>query len=150
MILAGRRINDNIGYFIAEKTISELTKQGIGLVGAKIAILGLTFKENCPDLRNTKVITIIEQLREYQCQITVSDCWANGDEVKKSFNFELTELNDIKDQDSVIIAVGHDEHTHFKSADWSRMLRSNGVLIDVKSIYNHEVFKGKNIKYWRL
>mgnify|MGYP001340009907 CR=1 FL=1 len=150
MILAGRRINDNMGYFIAEKTISELTKQGIGLVGAKIAILGLTFKENCPDLRNTKVITIIEQLREYQCQITVSDCWANGDEVKKSFNFELTELNDIKDQDSVIIAVGHDEHTHFKSADWSRMLRSNGVLIDVKSIYNHEVFKGKNIKYWRL
>ena len=150
MILAGRRINDNMGHFIAEKTISELAKQGINPVDAKIAILGLTFKENCPDLRNTKVITIINQLRQYQCLISVSDYWAKADEVKMNFDFDLIELNEVKDQDAIIIAVSHDNYASFDSKDWARMIKPNGILIDVKALYDKHIFIGKNINYWRL
>ena len=150
MILAGRRINDNMGHFIAEKTISELAKQGINPVDAKIAILGLTFKENCPDLRNTKVTTIINQLRQYQCSISVSDYWAKADEVKMNFDFDLIELNEVKGQDAIIIAVSHDNYASFDSKDWARMIKPNGILIDVKALYDKDVFIGKNIIYWRL
>ena len=83
MILAGRRINDNMGHFIAENTISELTSQGVNLLDAKIAVFGLTFKENCPDLRNTKVTDILDYLKSNKCQVVVTDEWANLDEVKK-------------------------------------------------------------------
>ena len=150
IILAGRKINDNMGYYIAENTISELAIQGISPIGAKIAILGFTFKENCPDLRNTKVLTIIEKLKQYQCSIIVSDSRANSDDAMSQFRIELLDLNEIKDQDAIIVAVAHDEYYTLSNENWSRMLNNGGVLIDVKSIYAINRFSETTFRHWRL
>tara|TARA_B100000519_G_scaffold18677_1_gene13626 strand:+ start:8505 stop:9803 length:1299 start_codon:yes stop_codon:yes gene_type:complete len=150
IILAGRKINDNIGYFIAENTIAELAKKGISPIKAKIAILGLTFKENCPDLRNTKVITIIEQLAHYKCSISVSDNWADSVEAEEQLNLNLVDLDKVANKDAIIIAVGHDIYKDFSNEDLQHMLRPNGVLIDVKSLYPLNTFSKLNITHWRL
>jgi len=150
MILAGRRINDNMGYFIAEKTISELAMNGIGSINAKIAIMGLTFKENCPDLRNTKVITIIEKLRQYNCDIIVTDEWADSNDAKKEYGIEIVKLSQIKNQDAVILAVGHERYRDINKNQWKKILRPDGIIIDVKSIYENDIFADSKIRYWRL
>ena len=150
IILAGRRINDNMGFFIAENTVGELVRQGINPSEANIGVLGLTFKENCPDLRNTKVTTIIEKLKEYRCNIVVSDCYINKDEAKSNFDFNIEDLINIKSQDALIIAVGHRQYLDFSKNDWIRMVKKGGVVVDVKSIYNREIFKLLGINYWSL
>ena len=150
IILAGRRINDNMGDFIAEKTVSELTKQGVSPLGANITILGLSFKENCPDLRNTKVVSIIKKLEHYNCNLTVSDSWVLPDEAKSKYDIELQKIEDIKNQDAIIIAVCHREYIHFSERRWQRILRPNGVVIDIKSIFNENYFSKLNFKYWAL
>tara|TARA_Y100000591_G_scaffold296803_1_gene287294 strand:+ start:9 stop:1313 length:1305 start_codon:yes stop_codon:yes gene_type:complete len=150
IILAGRRINDNMGFFIAENTVGELVRQGVNPSEANIGVLGLTFKENCPDLRNTKVTTIIEKLKEYRCNIVVSDCYINKDEAKSNFDFNIEDLINIKSQDALIIAVGHRQYLDFSKNDWIRMVKKGGVVVDVKSIYNREIFKLLGINYWSL
>ena len=150
IILAGRRINDNMGFFIAENTVGELVRQGVNPSEANIAVLGLTFKENCPDLRNTKVTTIIDKLKEYRCNIAVSDCYINKDEAKSHFDFKIEDLINIKSQDALIIAVGHHQYLDFSKNDWIRMVKKGGVVIDVKSIYSRDKFKSLGINYWSL
>ena len=150
VILAGRRINDNMGDFIAEKTISEISKCGISPLGANITILGLSFKENCPDLRNTKVIRIIERLQHYNCNLKVSDPCVLPKEAKAQFGIELQNINEIKNQDAVVIAVSHSEYINFPEDKWQRILRPKGVLIDIKSIFNENYFSKLNFKYWAL
>ena len=150
VILAGRRVNDNMGIYIAEKTITELTKLSISPIGAKIAVLGLTFKSNCPDLRNTKVFSIIDSLQKYNCSLIVSDVHANKNEAKELFNIDLQEHSSIKSQDAIIVAVDHDEYKSFNKEHWDKMLKPNGLLIDVKSIYSISDIKKLNIVYWRL
>ena len=150
IILAGRRINDNMGYFIAEKTISLLAKRGINPIGSNIGILGITFKENCPDLRNTKVVTIIEKLNNLSCNTFVTDEWAESSEVDQSFGIKLTSLNQIKQKDAIILAVGHDEYKNFNDSDWEMLLKPNGIIIDIKSIYRSENFSKTNFTYWSL
>tara|TARA_Y100001934_G_C12330495_1_gene764810 strand:+ start:104 stop:1402 length:1299 start_codon:yes stop_codon:yes gene_type:complete len=150
MILAGRKINDNVGNFIAENIILELSNKGFNPIGSEIAILGLTFKENCPDLRNTKVVTIIEKLKHYKCNVSVSDYWADSKQAKKYLNIDLVQLDEIKNKDVIIIAVGHEKYKNFKSSDWSQMLRNNGLFIDVKSLYSLDTFIETDIKHWRL
>mgnify|MGYP001475015547 CR=1 FL=1 len=150
IILAGRRINDKMGDFIAENTISELALQGVNPVGAKIAILGLTFKENCPDLRNTKTITILEKLKQYKCNVSVVDDWADASDIKNLFKIEPKKLENIRNYNAVIIAVGHDQYKTFKENDWLKMLNPDGVLIDVKSVYRKELFLNSKIRHWRL
>ncbi len=150
MILAGRLINDHMGHFIAENTINELISQGVNLLDAKIAVFGLTFKENCPDLRNTKVTDILEYLKSNKCQVVVTDEWANLDEVKKEYGLDLVDLDSIQGYDAAIIAVGHDAYTNFTMDDWKRMLTEDGVVIDVKSLYDKNTFSGISIKHWRL
>ena len=150
VILAGRRINDNMGDFIAEKTISEISKCGISPLGANITILGLSFKENCPDLRNTKAIKIIERLQHYNCNIKVSDPYVLPVEAKDQFDIELQNIKEIKNQDAVVIAVSHSEYINFSENNWQRILRPKGVVIDVKSIFNESYFSKLNFKYWAL
>tara|TARA_B100000029_G_scaffold454034_1_gene480243 strand:- start:1725 stop:3020 length:1296 start_codon:yes stop_codon:yes gene_type:complete len=150
IILAGRRINDNMGDFIAEKTISELTKLGISPLGANIAILGLSFKEGCPDLRNTKVISIINRLKYFNCNLTVSDSWVMQEEAKIQYGIELQKIEDIKEQDAIIIAVAHKEYLHLSSNQWERILRPQGLVIDVKSMFNKNYFSKMKFKYWSL
>ena len=150
IILAGRKINDHMGDYIAEKAISELIKNGIGPIGAKVAVLGLSFKENCPDLRNTKVVSIIERLKSYNCDVVVSDSWVIADEAKTELGLELIDLEKIENQNGIIIAVAHEQYKNIPSHQWKRLLQVNGVVIDVKSIYEKSFFSKMNFKYWKL
>ena len=150
MILAGRRINESVGDFIAKNTLNELATQKIKPHNAKITILGLTFKENCPDIRNSKVISIINVLRSFNCKISISDYWVDPNEAKKKIKLDLTNLDQIEGQDAIIIAVSHDDYKKFILEDWRKMLNSNGVVIDVKSIYDRNTFAETSIRYWRL
>lgn len=150
IILAGRKINDRMGEFIAEKTISELAKQGISPLGANISILGLSFKENCPDIRNTKVVSVIKRLEHYNCNINVSDSYVIPQEAIKEYNIRLKNIRDLKDQDAIIIAVSHEEYTDISLNNWSKMLKPEGVIIDVKSIYKKNYFSQMKFRYWAL
>tara|TARA_Y100001958_G_C21248177_1_gene580551 strand:+ start:1812 stop:3119 length:1308 start_codon:yes stop_codon:yes gene_type:complete len=150
VILSGREINDGMGKHIVENTISELDQQGVPIDGAEISILGLTFKENCPDLRNTKVISIYELLKQYNCKLIITDEWADYEEARSIFGVELKSLNDIKNQDAIILAVKHEEYSNFNKSDWMEMLKPKGVLIDIKSLYTKETFSNEKIRHWRL
>ncbi len=150
IILAGRRINDNMGEYIAKKTISELAKNDISPLGANITILGLAFKEDCPDLRNTKVISVIKQLEHYNCNVTISDNWVIPEEAKSRYNIELKKIDKIKNQDALIIAVAHKEYTNLSKEKWSGMLIKKGVVIDVKSIFDKDYFVKMGLRYWGL
>ena len=150
IILAGRKINDNMGTFIAEKTISEIVSKDTNPINAKITIMGLAFKENCPDFRNTKVLKIIEKLNDYNCQISVTDSWVSKQDVKSDLSIDLISIDDITCQDAIVIAVGHQEYCKFKITDWEKMLKPNGVIIDVKSLYNSRMFYDTPFSYWSL
>ena len=150
IILAGRRINDSMGSFIAEKTISELAKQGISPLGANITILGLSFKEDCPDLRNTKVVSIIRRLEDYNCNLTISDPNVMPKEAEVQFGIKLQKISQIKNQDSIILAVAHREYKRIKSEDWERLLKPNGVIVDIKSIFERDHFSNLSYRYWAL
>ena len=150
IILAGRKINDNMGNFIAEKTISEIVQKNINPINAKIAIMGLAFKENCPDFRNTKVLTIINKLKDYNCEICIHDSWVLEKDVKANLNLNLISINNIVKQDAIIIAVGHQEYCKYTLRDWAKMLKPNGIIIDVKSICNAKMFSKTSISYWSL
>ena len=150
IILAGRKINDNMGYFVAENTIAQLAKIGKNISNAKIAILGLTFKEDCPDMRNTKVTTIIEFLMKFKCTITISDEYANKKDAFEQFGIDLSSLNDIRDQDAIIVTVGHRLYKTLTIKEWSKMLATKGLVVDVKSLYDESVFLDEKMHYWSL
>ncbi|MFL2997410.1 MAG: nucleotide sugar dehydrogenase, partial [Candidatus Neomarinimicrobiota bacterium] len=128
IILAGRRINDHMGQFIADTTISELALQGISSLNAKIAVLGLTFKENCPDIRNTKVISILDGLNSYKCKTTIVDDWADPVVAKSEFNINLKDINTVKEYDAIIIAVAHDSNRSIGFSNFQSMLKPKGVI----------------------
>jgi len=150
MILAGRRINDSMGKYIADCTITEMAKAGINPVGAKVAVFGLTFKENCPDLRNTKVPNIIYHLLSFGCKISVTDAYADKKEANNLCNFDLVDLEKIKNIDVVILAVAHDQYKSMQKEDWQMIFNGKGIFIDVKSIYDKDFYSGTNISHWRL
>ncbi len=150
IILAGRKINDNMGTFIAEKTLAEIVNKGVNPINAKITIMGLAFKENCPDFRNTKVLKIIEKLNDYNCQINIADSWVLEQQAKNDLGIDLASIENIVEQDAIIVAVGHREYCSFKIVDWEKMLKPNGVIIDVKSIYNSKIFQNTSFSYWSL
>ena len=150
MILAGRRINDSMGKYIADNTIAEMIKTGINPVDAKVAILGLTFKENCPDMRNTKIPDIINHLKTYGCKITVSDSFVDKNEAKEHFNIDLSDIDQVSNCDVIIVAVAHDEYKTMTKEDLNSKFNSSGVFIDVKSIYEKDYFIDTNIIHWRL
>ena len=112
--------------------------------------MGLTFKENCPDLRNTKVLSIKEHLNEYNCIVDVVDPFANIKEAKDILGVNLIDIELISNYDAVILAVKHDEYIKIKKDKWEKMIRANGVLIDVKSAIPKEMFVNDEITHWRL
>jgi UDP-N-acetyl-D-glucosamine/UDP-N-acetyl-D-galactosamine dehydrogenase len=150
MILAGRRINEAVGKYIADNTITEMVKSGINPVGAKVAILGITFKENCPDLRNSKVLDIINHLNTHDCEIKISDPFADVDEAKDFYAIDLLEKDQLTNCDAVIVAVSHDDYKKIAKEKWQEMFNGSGVFIDVKSIYENNFFTDTNIIHWRL
>ena len=150
MILAGRRINDSMGKYIADNTIIEMSKAGINPVCAKVALLGVTFKENCPDLRNTKVSDIINNLKSYGCEVTATDPYVDSNEAKKRLSIDLLDLDKMDKIDTVILSVAHNDYKNIAKNQWKKMFKDRGVFIDVKSIYEKDFFDGTNINHWRL
>ena len=150
VILAGRRINEGMGPYIANIAISEMTKKNINPIDATVAIMGITFKENCPDIRNTKVIDIFHRLKEFKSKIFVSDPWADKKEVKNVLEIDLVKLEKIKKVDCLIICVAHDEYKKIDIDSWGNMVGDNGILIDVKSIFRKSHFSRTNINHKRI
>ena len=151
VILAGRRINDDMGKYVAEMTVKKLIAAGKPVKDAKVAILGFTFKENCPDIRNTRIIDIVEELKEYGVTAVVADPQAEADETKRFYNIELYNQDDIKDVSAVIVAVAHDEYQNLSVSDIDKLIADDKkVLIDIKGILDRKVFENAGYTYWRL
>jgi UDP-N-acetyl-D-galactosamine dehydrogenase len=148
IILASRRINDGMGAFIAKQTIHELIQAGHKVKGSRIALLGITFKENVPDLRNSRVPDIIKVLESYGVTCIVHDAVADAAHVKHEYDLELVGDTDLKDLDGVILTVAHDAYIDH-AARLKSYMKPNGVMIDVKSRYNNDDFAEPN-RYWSL
>jgi len=140
IILAGRRMNDGMGECVADQVVKLMLKKGIQVLGSNVLVLGFTFKENCPDVRNTKVIDIIKTLEEYNANVTIYDPWANPALAKHEYGVVLQ--NELPDEvfDAVILAVAHNE---FKSLDLKKNTNGVSVVYDVKGILSEEVIDGK-------
>ena len=140
IILAGRRMNDGMGEYVANETVKLMLKKGIQVLGANILILGFTFKENCPDVRNTKVIDIYKALKEYNVNITVYDPWANPAIVKHEYGIEV--VNELPEEkaDAVILAVAHEK---FKTLDIESLAKEKRVIFDVKGFLEKEIVDGR-------
>ena len=142
MILAGRRLNDDMGRYIASEIVKLMLKKRIHVAGANILILGLTFKENCPDLRNTRVTDIIDELTSYGANIEVHDPWANSKEAERLYGVTMTENLPINHYDAVVLAVAHQEFKLFNKEDFSRMCRELAVIYDVKHMLPDDLTDG--------
>jgi len=150
VILAGRRINDNMGKFVVEKTIKMMISASQPVKGARVGILGLTFKEDCPDLRNTRVMDIINELKSYECQILVHDPMANPEDAKAYYNVELKPWEELTDLGALILAVPHNCYRNKPLNSFTDKLNSMGALIDVKSMLDADQVKQAGIPFWRL
>lgn len=150
VILAGRRINDNMGKFIAAKTIKLMIQSDINIKNAKIGILGLTFKENCPDLRNTKVVDIIGELASYGTRVLVHDPMADSGEAMEYYNIELCPWEAIKDLDALIMAVPHNQYKNISVSEFVAKLNPRGWLVDVKSILDKQAVEQLKVNFWRV
>jgi len=154
IILSGRKINDGMGIFVADAIIKKLILANKVVKKAKVAILGITFKENCPDTRNSKVVDIIKRLQEYGINPVVADPIADADETKKEYGIDLVGLDSIKDADCVVFAVPHNE---LKNLTWeqidSMFLKcdnSEKIIVDVRSIFDRKELESRGYSYWRL
>lgn len=151
VILAGRRINDSMGKYVAETAAKKLIKSGKQINDAKVAILGFTFKEDCPDTRNSKVFDIVCELREYGIEPVIADPVADMDEAKQHYGIEFVDIADIKNMDAVILAVAHDEFTKLTMEDISRLFADGTkVLLDVKGLLDRKEYEAAGYNYWRL
>ncbi|NMH24488.1 nucleotide sugar dehydrogenase [Flavobacterium solisilvae] len=133
IILAGRRLNDSMGEYVASQVVKLMIKKGIAINGANLLMLGITFKENCPDVRNTKIVDVVQALTDYGIQVTIFDPWAKPEEVKHEYNLITTNELPSETFDALVLGVAHKE---FTTIDFSKMKKENGVLFDVKGILN--------------
>ena len=151
VILAGRRINDDMGKYVAENCVKSLIAADKAVKGAKVAILGFTFKENCPDTRNTKVIDIVNELREYNIEPVIADPEADAEEAKRLYGIEFVEMDSIRDMDAVILAVAHTEFSGFTMNDVDKFFgEGKKVLLDIKGMLDRKEYEEAGYKYWRL
>jgi UDP-N-acetyl-D-galactosamine dehydrogenase len=151
VILAGRRINDGMGKYVAERTVKTLIRAGKQIQGTKVAILGLTFKEDVPDIRNTKVMDIVRELRDYGIAVRIHDPLADKKEALSHYNLEIQELDELAGSDAVIVAVNHSYYKNLGLSSIARLCR-NGlpIIVDVKGMFNPIEAKEKGIEYWCL
>lgn len=153
IILSGRRINDDMGKYVAESLVKNLIKADIPVKNAKVAILGFTFKENCPDTRNTKVIDIYNELAEYGITPLVVDPAADAEEAKRLYGITFRTMEEVKDMDAVIIAVSHTQFLSLKKEDIAGFYKpehKQKVLLDIKGIFDRKEYESGNFIYWRL
>lgn len=154
IILSGRQVNDGMGDFVTDAAVKEMIRAGQAPSKSKVVIMGITFKENCPDIRNSKVEDIINRLKEYDITPVVIDPWANVDEVMREYGVELAEAGEISDADCVIIAVAHNEFKAMPLSEIDKIFKDtenkNKVLVDVKSMIDKKAAQDAGYRYWRL
>ena len=150
VILAGRRINDGMGKFIAQRAVKEIIRAGHPVLGCVVTVLGLTFKEDCPDLRNSKVIDIIEELCDYGISVQVCDPLADPAEALHEYGVALVPLAELKPAVAVVAAVAHAAYRGFKVADLAALMGESPVLVDVKGSYRGLDLQGAGIRTWTL
>ncbi len=150
VVLAGRETNDGMGKFIVEQTVKQLVKLGHPVSGAKVTVLGLTFKEDCPDLRNSKVEDIINELNEYCFDVSVHEPIASASDALREYNVHLTQWQDLPPAHAVILAVPHQEYLVEGTAGVLSLLQPGGVVIDVKSVLDRKLIEAGGSQVWRL
>lgn len=138
IILAGRRLNDNMGIYVANQVIKLMIKKGQTIEGAKVLVLGITFKENCPDIRNSRVIDVIRELQDFGCEVDVSDYWADKEEVKREYGLDMVENPDFSEYSAIVLAVAHDK---YKALDFSKS--GERVIYDIKSTLDDSISDGR-------
>lgn len=154
IILSGRRINDDMGKYVVESLVKKLIKADVSIKNARVAILGFTFKENCPDTRNTRVIDIVNELAEYGITPVVADPAADAEEARREYGIEFVDMNSIKDMDAVVLAVAHNEFMDLSMEDMDRFYKQEAndkkVLLDIKGLLNRKEYEAAGYVYWRL
>ena len=140
IILAGRRLNDSMGEYVASQVVKLMIKKGITIYGANLLMLGITFKENCPDIRNTKVVDVIKALNDYGMKVSIFDPWAEPAEVKHEYGLSVTNTLPKQQFDAVVLGVSHNE---FIGLNYKQLLLPNAVLYDVKGVLDVEMVDGK-------
>ena len=155
IILNGRRVNDSMGAYVADMALKLMIETGKAPKKSKVVILGLTFKENCPDTRTSKVSDIVNRLREYEIEPVVADAWAEPELAKHEYGVELTPFEEIKDADCVIVAVGHNDFRSMSMMQLKALFKSEltddeKILLDVKSLYRMDELMTSGMKFWRL
>jgi UDP-N-acetyl-D-galactosamine dehydrogenase len=150
VILAGRRINDGMGAFIANRAVREMTRAGHPVCDAHVTVLGLTFKEDCPDLRNSRVIDIIRELQGYGAIVQVADPLADPEEARHEYGVTLTPFEQLKPAAAVIAAVAHRDYRTLPAERINALCRKPAVLLDVKGVYDRAAFAEAGIRLWRL
>ncbi|WP_339068118.1 nucleotide sugar dehydrogenase [Fusobacterium animalis] len=153
VILAGRKINDDMGKYVAENIVKKLLEAEINVLNARIGVLGCTFKEDCPDVRNSKVFDIINELKSYNIKCLITDPIADKKEVKKVYGYELVDIEEIKDMDLIVIPVSHKEYKELDKETLFNLfnkMNKKKIIFDIKSIFNKKFVNDKDIMYWSL
>ncbi|MBJ6801393.1 nucleotide sugar dehydrogenase [Geomonas propionica] len=150
VILAGRRINDGMGKFVAQRAVKEIIRAGHHVLGSYVTVLGLTFKENCPDLRNSKVVDILNELGDYGLKVQVCDPMADTQEARSAYGVTLKDPDRLQPAVAVVVAVAHDAYRQWSPAKFASLMVENPVLIDVKGIYDTHQMAAAGIRVWCL
>ena len=154
IILNGRKVNDSMGGYVADAAIKQMIEAGLAPKKATVVVLGITFKENCPDTRNSKVADIIDRLKEYEINAIVSDAWADKEVAKHEYGVDLVDFDKLPKADCVIVAVGHNQFRSMSMMKIKELFKSSKdeekVLIDVKSLYRMDELKASGMRFWRL
>jgi len=150
VILAGRRINDGMATWLAQQIVKQIIKSGNSIKGAKVIVLGLTFKENCSDIRNSKVVDLVKELQDYGCDVLVHDPIADPAEAKKEYDITLTSWENLPEADALIAAVSHRQYLDTPLEDLLAKLKFANIFVDVKSNYPKQVIIEKGFRVWRM
>lgn len=150
VILAGRRINDGMGRFVAQRAIKEMIQAGHNILGGTVTLLGLTFKEDCPDLRNSRVIDIYRELQDYGITVQVHDALADEEEAIREYGIRLVKMDELQPANAVIAAVSHRAYREMGVEQLKGLMGKNPVLIDVKAMYDPQAIRAADIRLWRL
>ena len=150
VILAGRRINDGMAAYVAQQTVKQLIRAGSPVKNAKVNVLGLTFKENCPDLRNSKVADVVHELQDFGCEVTIHDPVADSRDAMHEYGIDLTSWEDLPEADAMVVAVSHKEYLALPQTKLLSKLKHGGVFVDVKSAYEPLTIRAAGFRLWRL
>jgi UDP-N-acetyl-D-galactosamine dehydrogenase len=150
VILAGRRINDSMATFVAQQTVKQLLRAGNPVSNAKVIMLGLTFKENCSDLRNSKVADVVRELQDFGCDVAVHDPVAAIDDAMHEYGIPLVTWQDLPEADAIVAAVSHQEYLAMPPTDLLAKLKPGGIFVDVKSAYDAVAIETAGFRLWRL